>query len=150
MKKLITTCALLTSVSMISFAQSKQAGTTMSMQAEPGKAAVAKQKAVAAPAPVARPAAHKGDASDLKADKTAKAYQKEYNLTNEQTQRVYESERNFNMQEEDMKRNNVPTNAGPYVQMNMQRDQTMKSVLSDVQFAKYEAKKRQQAPAHKD
>jgi hypothetical protein len=109
------------------------------MQADPSQTKTAvKQK------PAAAPAAPKS--VEQKAEKIAKDLQKEYKLTDEQTRSISDAEREFVMQEEQLKSNNVPATAGPYVQLGMMRNDRMRSIMTQEQYSKYETKMKKTAP----
>lgn len=130
MKKLIATCALLTTVSIVSFAQSKQTSHTMSFDAQPNK--------TAAPAPnQARntPSA----ASKAAAEKRAKANQKQYGLTAEQYKGAYQAELEYEMELAQVRAGGAEPGEGQAMQMGMGRDMKLKNVMTPEQYAKYEA-----------
>ena len=131
MKKLITTCALLTTVTMVSFAQTKQTSHTMSMQPQSNQP----NALAAAPAPVASKAAQQ------MADRRAKIYEKQYGLSPAQTKGVYKAELEYAMQEEQARAHGGQPGEGQMMQMGMARDMKLKEVMTPEQYTKYEATK---------
>jgi hypothetical protein len=125
MKKLITTCVLLTSVTMVSFAQSKATSKSAVQQtASPAKAATVKSTM---PSP------------EQYAERRAKAAQQQYGLTADQYKGVYAAELEYEQQYQQAKANGYEPGPGQSMQMKMGRDQKIKSAMSAEQYTKYEA-----------
>lgn len=119
MKKLITTCVLLAAVSMVSFAQSKQAAT---------KTTKATNKTVAANTPTA----------EQSAGRLSKMYQQQYGLNDQQYKGVYEAELSYNQQLEQIRATGVEPGQGQLMQAGMMRDQKIKNAMTPEQYSKYE------------
>ena len=121
------TCALLTTVSVVSFAQA--AKTSVSM--EPSRAP---QATVANQAP--------GTTKTVErvAEERAKGHERLMGLTKEQYKGVYAAELEYAKEEAIAKPNGGP-NPGQAYQWNMGRDQQIKKSVTAEQYAKYEASK---------
>lgn len=128
MKKLIITCALLTSVSAISFAQTKGVSNSMSFDAAGSKAAAPAQPTAAQSLSAAGNAA---------AQKRAKMYEKKLGLTENQYTSAYSAEMEYERQLEVEKANGGPGPGNGY-QMGLARDYRYKSFLTADQYKKYE------------
>lgn len=118
-------CAVFTTVSMVSFAQSAQ--TTMSMQAP------------AANAPQQQ-SASQGGAEKVAADR-AKVHQKNLKLSQEQYKAVYEAELDYARQEQATRAAGAVPGPGQSMQMDMGRDNRFKNAMTAEQYAKYQASK---------
>ncbi|MES2704784.1 MAG: hypothetical protein V4649_19240 [Bacteroidota bacterium] len=127
MKKLITTCALLTTVSVVSFAQSKQTSHTMSMEA---------QTAASATPANATPVASKS--SQMTAERKAKMLQKQYGLNPAQYKGVYQAELEYAVQDEQIRQSGNEPGSGQAMQMGMGRDMKIKAAMTPEQYTKYE------------
>jgi hypothetical protein len=123
MKKLIITCCLIASASIVSFGQTVQ--TT-------NKPTVFRNSAVN------RQVAPTVEAT---AERTTKAYQRQLGLNPEQYKGVYQAELNYLKQNQQMHENGAKPGEGQAAQMVMGKDQQIKNVLTAEQFTKYEALK---------
>ena len=121
MKKLIITCALVTSASMVSFAQANQTTQTTTSQA------ASNASAQNMPSP------------EQMAERHAKAYEQQLKLTPEQYKGVYQAELDFTKQHQQMRANGGQPGSGQVMQMNMAKDQKFKQILTAEQYAKYDA-----------
>ena len=123
MKKLITTCVLLTSVTMVSFAQSK----TISKSA-PNQSA----------APASR-SAKSGPTAEQYADRAAKAMKQQFGLDEKQYAAVYQAELDYQKQVVQARDGGYELGEGQSMQMKMGRDQRFQSVMTADQYTKYQA-----------
>jgi len=137
MKKLIITCALLTSASMLSFAQSTQTSATMS--AQPNGAA-----------PQAMQNNQQQRSPEQIAERRAQIYQKQFGLDDNQYKGVYAAELEYIKQLMDLRAKGQQPAPGQAQQMNADKDAKFKAVMSADQYQKYSATRRpmpqQQAP----
>jgi hypothetical protein len=127
MKKLFMTCALITSASIVSFAQTKEVSTTTSMEAP---------AAATSRAPQAQP---KQSIIEQLATRKAKTYQSQYGLTAEQYQKVYDVEYDYARQEHEIKISGGQPGPGQVYQMQLGHDYKMKNIMTPAQYTKYEA-----------
>ncbi len=119
MKKLITTCLLLTTVGMVSFAQ---------------KAAT---KTKANPNAAAAPAATNNLTPEKQAEQRAKATQAKYGLSAEQYKGIYNAELDYARNEAAVKATGYEVSEGQRNQMNIQRDMYYQNSMTPDQFSKY-------------
>ena len=143
MKKLILTCALLTSASMLSFAQSTQSQVTMTPQPN----ATAQQPAT--PQPVAR---QQQPQPEQMAERRAQIYKKQYDLNDQQYKGVYNAELEYMKQMMDMRSKGQQPTPEQNQQMMASKDAKFRNAMSQEQYAKYSATRPQQqqgAPANK-
>jgi Spy/CpxP family protein refolding chaperone len=112
MKKLILTCALIMSVSVVSFAQAQSnAGTTIQTKAT---------------------------AEEL-ADRNTKAYEKQLSLTAEQSKAIHDVELSFIKQSQQMHAGGATPSQGQLMQHQMSKDHKMKQILTADQYTTYQA-----------
>ena len=121
------TCALLTTVSLASFAQSKQTSHTMSMEPQ------AQARTPLTPGPAASKQAQQV------AERRAKIYQKQYSLSPQQYKGVYQAELDYAIQDEQAHMNGGQPGEGQAAQMIMARDMRLKNVMTPEQYTKYES-----------
>ena len=129
MKKLIVICALLTSVSFVSYAQ------TTEVKMQPAATTI-EEKAGAAP--------HKLTDAELKvsaktAAKNTKVLQAKLGLTKAQYDEVYKLEYRFQSQCDRYSVNGAPAPKGACGNLTSERNINMKKVLTPQQFEKYQA-----------
>jgi hypothetical protein len=124
MKKLITTCVLLTSVTMVSLAQSK----TIS-KAAPNQSA----------APTARTAKATAPTAEQYAERAAKAMKQQFGLDEKQYTAVYQAELDYQKQVVQARDGGYELGEGQSMQMKMGRDQRFQSVMTAAQYTKYQA-----------
>jgi hypothetical protein len=115
MRKLILTCALLTSASLLSFGQN-------AMPAQQGASTTARQ----APAP------------EKMAEMRANRYKQQLGLTDEQYKGVYNAELEYAKANQQFGASGQPVPPGPAQQMMMTHDQKFKEALTAEQYAKYD------------
>ncbi len=125
MKKLITTCVLLTGLTMVSFAQSKVATKSAPVQTTTTTKTTTTRSTSPSP--------------EQLAERRAKAVQQQYALNAEQYKGVYEAELDYETQYQRSKANGYEPGPGQSMQMKMGRDQRYKSVMTAEQYTKYEA-----------
>jgi hypothetical protein len=130
MKKLITTCVLLTSVSMLSFGQSKVLSHSSSRA--PRGTAAAPGSSQGMPGLSAE--------GEKAAGVRAENYRKKLGLNEEQYKAAYQAELDYERQLETAIGNGGP-GPGTAMQMGMGRDQRYKNTLTADQYAKYETLK---------
>lgn len=136
MKKLILTCALLTSASMLSFAQSTQSSVTMTPQSN----AAAPQTNAAPPQTAPQPAMRQQQMQpEQMAKRRADIYQKQYALNDEQYKGVYNAELDFMKQMMDMRSNGQQPSAEQNQKLMVEKDNKFKAAMSPDQYAKYSA-----------
>ncbi len=137
MKKLILTCALITSASMLSFAQSTQSSVTMTPQNAAGtQAQTARQQQ---PQP------------EQMATRRAQMYKQQYNLDDKQYQGVYNAELDYVKEMMDMRGKGQQPTAEQGKQMMATKDAKFQKAMSAEQYGKYTAtraaQQQQAAPA---
>jgi hypothetical protein len=127
MKKLILTCALLTSVSMLSFGQAQTTATTTTTTTTTtrGTAPTAEQAATA----------------------RTKTYTKQLGLNEEQKKAIYQAELDYVKQDMMFREGGQEVPQGPAMQMMMMHDQKFKAALTADQYAKYDKNRAVPAPA---
>jgi hypothetical protein len=130
MKKLIITCVLLTSVSFAASAQ-----TTEVINAQQNTAT---QNAAN---PERKLSAAELKASDLKAEKSAKAMQTKLGLSAEQYEQVYASERRYQNYMDRFPAGKVP--AGTLSNITSGRNSRMQTILTPEQFQKFQGMAKQ-------
>jgi hypothetical protein len=123
MKKLILTCALLTSVSVLSFGQAQTTTTTTTTR---GTAPTAEQAATT----------------------RTKSYTKLLGLSEEQKKAVYEAELDYIKQDMMFRADGNDVPAGPAMQMMMAHDQKFKASLTADQYTKYDKNRAVPAPSN--
>jgi hypothetical protein len=123
MKKLVTTCILLASVSVVSFAQSKAAKTSKS--------------ASTAAAPATR--TNSGPTAEMIAERRAKGIQSEFGLTAEQYKGIYKADLNFEKNLAEVRKSGSEPGDGQLLQMKMTRDMGYKMSMTAEQYSKYES-----------
>jgi hypothetical protein len=114
MRKLILTCALLTSVSLLSFGQNMAPA---QQQATPARTAPAPEKI---------------------AEMRANRYKQQLGLTDDQVKGIYAAELEYAKANQQFTANGQPVPSGPAQQMMMTHDQKFQQVLTADQFAKYD------------
>ena len=125
MKKLITTCVLLTSITMVSFAQAKTSKTS-------GKVTETSTAKATATTRTLTP--------EQQAEKHAKTIQSTYGLNENQYQAIYQADVAYYTQTKSINETGGPAaNPGQTQQMNVGRDQRYQNVMTPDQFAKYQA-----------
>ena len=125
MKKLILTCALLTSVSVLSFGQAQTTtATTTTTTTTRGTAPTAEQAATT----------------------RTKSYTKLLGLSEEQKKAVYEAELDYIKQDMIFRVDGQDVPPGPGMQMMMAHDQKFKAALTADQYAKYDKNRAVPAP----
>jgi protein CpxP len=117
MKKMIITCALIASASVMSYAQNAAS------QTAPASGNAANNQAMAA----------------HMAEKNTKMYEKQLGLTAEQSKKVHDLELVNANQMMAMQSQGVQPGEGQMMQMRMGHDQQMKNILTPEQFTKYQA-----------
>ncbi len=120
MKRLILTGSFIAVASLVSYGQSVMGSNQ------------------AAPAPRRSGAVHQAATPEATADKNVKLYQKQLGLTADQSKRVYDLELLYAKQNQTIMENGGPTQAQAN-QMQMAKDQQIKSVLTADQSVKYES-----------
>ncbi len=120
MKKLITTCVLLTALTMVSFAQSKGTSKTA---AAPGTPSTARVSASA----------------EQIAERNVKALQQQLGLTADQYTGCYAAELDYQKQVKQARDGGYEMGPGQSMQAKMGRDQRYKSVMTADQYTKYES-----------
>jgi hypothetical protein len=123
MKKLITTCVLLTSVTVVSLAQSK----TISKTAPNQSASSATRTAKTAPT------------AEQYADRAAKAMKQQFGLDEKQYAAIYQAELEYQKQVVQARDGGYELGEGQSMQMKMGRDQRFQSVMTADQYTKYQA-----------
>lgn len=123
MKKMIITCALIASASVMSYAQD------------------------AAPKSPMAPAHNAQMSAEQIADRQTKMYEKQLGLSKEQVQKVHDIQLQFATQRLSMQKAGVQPGSGQAMQMGMAEDQQMKNVLTSEQFTKYSASRPKMNPA---
>ena len=123
MKKLITTCLMLSAFSAATFAQSK-AGAPKAKNNIPASATTTSRVT----------------GVEKLAENNARAIQKQYGLTEEQYKGIYSAELDYQRQAQ-MAAEAGGAGPGQTMQMNMGRDQRFQAVMSADQFSKYQAAK---------
>lgn len=123
MKKLITTCVMLTSITVVSFAQSKTISKTAPNQSA---------------APATR-SAKSGPTAEQYADRSAKAMKQQYGLNEKQYAAVYQAELEYQKQVVQARDGGYELGEGQSMQMKMGRDQRFQSVMTAEQYTKYQA-----------
>ena len=118
MKKMIITCALIASASVMSYAQNAASATS--------------------PASANSASANQAIAEHM-ADKNTKMYEKQLGLTAEQSKKVHDVELANANQMMAMRAQGMQPGEGQMVQMRMGHDQQMKNILTPEQFTKYQA-----------
>jgi hypothetical protein len=131
MKKLIITCALLTSASMLSFAQSAQ---TSPAQAQPNAAAPQMQN-------------RQRPTPEQMAERRANAAKTQYALNDEQYKGIYAAELDFFSQMQAARANGQQPAPGQAQQMSMAKDAKYKTIMTPEQYQKYSATRRPQPQA---
>ena len=121
MKKLIITCALITSASRVSFAQSQQ----------PANQAPSVGPSSTANRPMPTP--------EFMAQRRTTMYERQLNLTPEQSKSVYDVELNFVKQEQAVRANGGQPDMAQHQQMMMAKDEQFKKILTADQYTKYDA-----------
>ena len=111
MKKLILTFALIASASVVSFAQGQAAGSS-TIQATP--------------------------TAEQIADKNTQAYEKQLNLSPEQSKAVRDVELSFIKQNQQMHAGGATPSRGQLMQHQMGKDNKMKQILTADQYATYQ------------
>jgi periplasmic protein CpxP/Spy len=124
MKKLILTCAFLTSASMLSFAQSTQ---TTAAGAQPNAA------------PQAMPNTQQRPTPEQMAERRAQMYTKQYGLDDKQYKGVYAAELDYTKQIMDFRDKHQQSTAEQRQQMQADRDAKYKAVLTPEQYEKFSA-----------
>jgi hypothetical protein len=122
MKKLIITCALLTSASMLSFAQSTQTPATTAAQPNGAPQAHAQQQ---------RPTA------EQIAERHAQADKKQFNLDDNQYKGVYTAELEYYKQMLDMRDKGTQPTPDQAQKLRTDKDAKIKAVMTPEQYAKY-------------
>lgn len=131
MKKLITTCALLTTVTMVGMAQSRiPSGAMKGKAVRPLSTTAAQSAAVAA-----------SSGPEKAAENEAKTIQKKYGLNDEQYKAVYSAQLDYQQQIAQAKEQGYEPGPGQTQQMNMSLDQRIQNVMTPDQWAKYSAAK---------
>lgn len=123
MKKLITTCVMLTSITMVSLAQSKTITKTAPNQS-------------AAPA---NRSAKSGPTAEQYAERAAKAMKQQYGLDDKQYAAIYQAELEYQKQVVQARDGGYELGEGQSMQMKMGRDQRFQSVMTADQYTKYQA-----------
>ena len=129
MKKLIMTCVLLTSASLVSFAQTAApAQTTATMQAPGG-------------------APHQMPTPEERAQRHAQGVQKQLNLTADQYKVVYEAELEMNKKVEELRKSTPQPSRDQFMAISATKDEKIKKVLTPEQLQKYQLMTNRQHPA---
>lgn len=129
MKKLITTCLLLTSITMVSFAQAKasKSGANGSAAASSTSKASASTKATTGPS------------AEQMAERHAKTIQAQYGLNADQYKNVYNADVDYYKQDQAARANGAQPGTGMTTQNNISRDQRYQNTMTPDQFAKYQS-----------
>ncbi len=117
MKKMIITCALVASASVMSYAQ----------------------HAASASAPASANAANNQVMAQHMAEKNTKMYEKQLGLNAEQYKKVYDVQLNMSNQMMALRSAGAQPGEGQVMQMHMYQDQQMKTILTADQYKKYES-----------
>jgi hypothetical protein len=140
MKKIIITCGLLTTISVISFGQSNQHATS----AHPNAAA-----STAPPPPVPPPPPPGEPSPQQMAQQRAKMVQEQYKLSNDQYNGIFKAELDFFSKERELRSSGEPMGQDKIIQMVSARDEKYKQVMNKEQFAKYDQTRPKLAPDRK-
>ena len=133
MKKLIITCFLVSSASLVSFAQNSEQATTAPKTAT---------TATAAPAPV-----RKMPSPEQIAERRAKSEEKQYQLSADQYKGVYQAELEYMQHVQQVHNSGGKLDQAQLTQMNTTKDEKFKKIMTPEQYTKYNASKPKPATA---